>query len=179
MLAGAGTWLAQYFRSNTKVLVGIFADTHDHLDNLRRCVTQFNQRSCDLVIFAGDLVSTFAVPPLRRLNCRLLASFGDNEGNRVGIRGAMEIIGEIHDPPFGYKAPDGTRMLITHQFELLRNDFGGCDVVIYAHSHRPSIRHAPGRPLLINPGEASGWTYGQPSIAMLDTATLQAEIVWL
>ena len=52
-------------------------------------------------------------------------------------------------------------------------------MVIYGHTHRPSIRHDPGRPLLINPGEASGWTYRQPSFAMLDTATMQAEIIWL
>ena len=58
--------------------IGIFADTHDHLDNLRAAVAEFNRRECDLVLFAGDLVSTFAIPPLRKLKCRLIASFGDN-----------------------------------------------------------------------------------------------------
>lgn len=37
--------------------VGIFADVHDHLANLRRAVDLFNARHCQLVLFAGDLVS--------------------------------------------------------------------------------------------------------------------------
>jgi len=159
------------------MLIGIFADTHDHLDNLDRSVSYFNRRSCDFVIFAGDLVSTLAVPPLRKLNCPLLASFGDNEGNRTGIRGAMEIIGEIHDPPFCYRAPDGTRLTITHQWQLLDGHAIGGDVVVYAHTHRPRIDRLPAGPLLINPGEASGWVFGRASVAWLDTSTMRAEIV--
>ena len=89
------------------MLVGIFADTHDHLDNIRRAVAEFNGRECDLVVFAGDLVSTFAIPPLRRLNCRMIASFGDNEGNKTGVYGGMQIIGEIGEPPFGFRLADG------------------------------------------------------------------------
>ncbi len=161
------------------MIIGVFADTHDHLENIRRCVAHFNQRRCDLVVFAGDLVSTFAVPPLRELSCPLVASFGDNEGNKIGIRGGMEIIGEIHDPPFGYCAADGTRLLITHQLELLRHDYAGSDVVIFAHTHRPLIRRDGQGRLFLNPGEAIGWTYGQATVAQLDTVSMQAEIVEL
>ena len=52
--------------------IGIFADSHDHLNYIRRAVELFNQRECELVVFAGDLVSTFAIPPLRKLNCPLV-----------------------------------------------------------------------------------------------------------
>ena len=65
------------------MLVGIFADTHDHLANIRRAVERFNQAGCEVVLFAGDLVSTFAVPPLRRLQCPFVGCFGDNEGNKI------------------------------------------------------------------------------------------------
>ena len=54
--------------------IGVFADTHDHLDNLRWVVEELNRRECDLNVFAGDLVSTFAIPPLRKLNARLIAA---------------------------------------------------------------------------------------------------------
>jgi putative phosphoesterase len=159
--------------------IGIFADTHDHLDRIRLAVAEFNRSACDLVVFAGDFVSTFSIPPLRRLNCPLLACFGDNEGNKLGIRGGMQIIGEVADPPFGFRATDGTRILVTHQLELLRGLFEGADVIIFAHTHKPSItRDASGR-LFINPGETSGWSYGKPSLALLDTQARQAEIVWL
>ena len=159
------------------MLVGIFADTHDHLDNIRRAVAEFNARECELVVFAGDLVSTFAIPPLRRLNCRMIASFGDNEGNKTGICGGMEIIGEVGEPPFGFRIADGTRFLLTHQRELLRDLDEGSDIVIYAHTHRPKIWRDDNDRLFINPGETSGWTYGRPTIAVLDTETRQAELL--
>ena len=159
--------------------IGVFADTHDHLDNIRRAVEEFNRRDCRLAVFAGDFVSTFAIPPLRKLNCRLIASFGDNEGNRVGIRGGMQVIGEVGDPPFGFRTPDGVRILVTHQLELLRGMAEGSDVIIYAHTHKPSIRRDGAGRLLLNPGETSGWTYRRPSVAILETDPLQAEILRL
>ena len=161
------------------MIVGVFADTHDHLDNIRLAVAEFNQRHCELVIFAGDLVSTFAIPPLRKLNGPLISSFGDNEGNKVGIYGGMEIIGEIGEPPFGFRAADGTRFVVTHQWELLRDDLDGADVVVYAHTHRPKIMRDDAGRLLINPGETSGWTYRKPTIAILDTTSRAAELIAL
>jgi predicted phosphodiesterase len=107
----------------------------------------------------------------------MIASFGDNEGNKVGLRGGLEIIGEVSDPPFGFRAADGTKILVTHQLELLKGQEEGSDVVIYAHTHRPRVhRDSHGR-LWINPGETSGWTYRKPSIAILDSSTLEVEIV--
>ena len=38
------------------MLLGIFADSHDHLDHLRRAVEVFNTAQCEQVLFAGDLV---------------------------------------------------------------------------------------------------------------------------
>jgi putative phosphoesterase len=159
--------------------LGIFADIHDHLDNARAAVDEFNRRGCELVVFAGDFVSTFVVPVLRGLECPLLGCYGDNEGNKLGLNGGLRIVGTVGEPPLGFRTPDGLRVVLTHQFELLRNDFDGCDVVIYGHTHKPKIdRDAAGR-LFINPGETSGWTYRKPTIAVLDTMTREAEIVSL
>ena len=159
--------------------IGIFADTHDHLDNIRLAVAAFNRRKCDLVVFAGDLVSTFAIPPLRKLNCPMIYSFGDNEGNKVGIRGGMQIIVEVAEPPFCFQAGDGTRILVTHQRELIRAPVDGVDVIVYAHTHKPRIHRDDGGRLWVNPGETSGWTYGKPSIAILETEPMSAEVIWL
>ena len=30
------------------MIIGLFADTHDHLDNIRRSVAEFNRRNCEL-----------------------------------------------------------------------------------------------------------------------------------
>jgi len=161
------------------MLIGVFADSHDHLDNIRLAVAEFNRRECELVVFAGDFVSTFAIPPLRKLNCPLVASFGDNEGNKVGLRGGLEIIGEVSEPPFGFRASDGTKILVTHQLELLKGQEHGSDIVIYAHTHRPRVYRDDSGRIWINPGETSGWTYRKPSIAVLDSSTMEAKIVGL
>ena len=159
--------------------IGVFADVHDHLDNMRRAVAEFNRRTCDLVVFAGDFVSPLVVSSLRRLDCPVLACFGDNDGNQTGIAGGMRIIGPVADPPFGFRTSDGTRVLVTHQLEHLRGQLDGADVVISAHTHRPSIvRDAAGR-LFVNPGETSGWTSRKPTIAIVETQPPGAEIVAL
>ncbi len=161
------------------MLIGIFADSHDHLDHIRRAVEVFNEAGCELVVFAGDLVSSFAVPPLRNLKCKVIGCFGDNEGNKPGVAAGMRIIGTIGEPPLGFKTPDGRKVLVTHMDRTLRGIEGEFDVAIFAHTHKPSItRDELGR-LFINPGETSGWSYGRPSVALLDTTTMEARIVWL
>lgn len=159
--------------------IGVFADAHDHLDNVRRAVAEFNGRGCELVLFAGDLVSPMAVVPLRKLNCPFLGCFGDNDGNRTGILGGMRIVGELGEPPFGVVTPDGTRILLTHILDAAKPFVADFQVVISAHSHRPKIdRDDEGR-LFLNPGETSGWSFRKPSIAILNTDPLGAEIVSL
>ena len=71
------------------------------------------QAGCELVLFAGDLVSTFAVPPLRRLKCPFVGCFGDNEGNKVGLLAGFSFVGRMDEPPVRLTAPDGTRMVVT------------------------------------------------------------------
>jgi putative phosphoesterase len=161
------------------MIIGIFADSHDHLDNIRRAVSVFNEANCELVVFAGDLVSSFAVPPLRQLKCKVIACFGDNEGNKPGVIAGMRIIGTIGEPPFGFKTKDGRKILLTHMDRTLRGLDGEFDAAIYAHTHKPSITHDEQGRLFINPGETSGWSHNRPSVALLDTNTMEAKIVWL
>ena len=161
------------------MLVGIFADSHDHLDNIRLAVAHFNQAGCAYVLFAGDLVSTFALPPLRKLTCPLIACFGDNEGNKLGLLSGLRGRDTLGEPPFVFRAPDGTRFLLTHMERQLRGAEMEFDVCIYAHTHKPrSWRDALGR-LWINPGETSGWSFGQPTIALLETTTRSVELIRL
>ena len=157
--------------------VGVFADAHDHADNVRRAVRFFNEAGCGLVLFAGDLVSPLVVPPLRKLTCPLVAVWGDNDGNRTGIAGGMRVVGPVAEPPLCVTAPDGTRFLLAHQLAELRDHLreapppneGGPQVAVYAHTHRHAVaKDAVGR-LLVNPGECGGWVSRTPSIAVVET----------
>jgi len=159
--------------------VGIFADAHDHLDNIRRVVQMFNERECACVLFAGDLVSTFAVPPLRKLNCPFLGCYGDNEGNKPGLQAGMRIVGELRDAPALYTLTDGTRVVLVHMERQMRGFEEAFDVAVCGHTHKPSLARDDQGRLWINPGETSGWTFGKPTVAVLETETMEAEIVAL
>lgn len=157
--------------------VGIFADTHDHLANIRLAVQRFNEADCQLVLFAGDLVSTFAVPPLRKLKCPFVGCFGDNEGNKIGLLAGFKLVGQIGEPPVRFTAADGTRFILCHMQRQLRGQADDWDIAVFGHTHKPRITNDEVGRLLINPGETSGWTFGQPTIAVLETSTRTAEIV--
>jgi putative phosphoesterase len=159
--------------------IGIFADTHDHLANIRLAVERFNDEGVELVLFAGDLVSTFAVPPLRKLNAPLVACFGDNEGNKPGLLAGFQLVGKLSEPPVRLTTDDGTRFVLAHMKRQLRGLGGDYDVAIFGHTHKPRIDRDDSDRLLINPGETSGWTFGRPTIALLDTAARQAQVVEL
>jgi len=151
--------------------VGIFADSHDHLDHVRRAVDIFNEYGCELVVFAGDFVSPLVIPPLRNLRCPMIACFGDNDGNKTGILGGMKIVGTLAEPPFGFVTKDGTKFLVTHMLEHLKGYLDGSDIVIFAHTHRPSeVTDKHGR-MFINPGETGGWFFREPNVTLLDTHT--------
>jgi hypothetical protein len=159
--------------------IGLFSDAHDHVDNVRHVVVEFNQRACDLVLFAGDFVSPIVIPPLRKLRCPVLACFGDNDGNQRGLQGGMRIIGPVGYPPFGYRTPDGVTILIAHISDQTRDLLEGVQVVVCGHTHKPSVRFDARGVLFVNPGETSGWTYRKPTVAVLETNPLAAEIIEL
>jgi len=157
--------------------IGVFADVHDHLGNLRHAVRQFNSEEVELVLFAGDLVSTIAVPPLRKLQAPLVACFGDNEGNKTGLRAGFSIVGKISEPPFQLTTRDGTRIVLAHMKRQLRGLDADYDIAVFGHTHKPRIEHDNAGRLLINPGETSGWSYGHPTIVILDTTTRLACVI--
>jgi putative phosphoesterase len=159
--------------------IGIFADVHDHLDNLRRAVACFNAEQVELVLFAGDLVSTIAVPPLRKLKAPLIACFGDNEGNKTGLRAGFRVIGEILEPPVRLTTHDGTRLVLAHMKTQLRGLTPDFDIAVFGHTHKPRIDGDDEGRLFLNPGETSGWTFGRPTIAILDTTARRARLLEL
>lgn len=157
--------------------IGIFADTHDHLDNIRRAVDRFNAEQVELVLFAGDLVSTFCVPTLRSLKARIVACYGDNEGNKVGLQSGFKLVGQLSEPPVFLTTDDGTRFVITHMKRQLRGIEADYDIAVFGHTHKPRIDYDERGRLLINPGETSGWTFGRPTIVLLETSTRAAKII--
>lgn len=159
--------------------IGILADIHDNVDNIRHAINLLNGLQVEVVLIAGDFVSPLVVPSLRKLRGEVVACLGDNDGNRIGIAGGMRIVGTLAHGPVCYRTDDGVRILMAHQLTEVRDWIDGADVVVFAHSHRASIATDRHGRLFVNPGEVGGWMFRRPSVALLETTTKDARIVEL
>jgi len=150
------------------------ADSHDNLPRIRQAVEFFNERGVALVFHAGDFIAPFVGRELRHLACPLVGVFGNNDGERTGLRNMMRKLGEIHDPPFFWRHNE-LRVLLSHVPLDEVGLEGAADLVIWGHTHEPAVRREAGW-LLVNPGECGGWLTGRATVAWADLASREARI---
>jgi len=159
--------------------IGIMSDSHDNVPMIRRAVERLQKEGAECLIHAGDFVAPFAVREILKFRGAVYGCFGNNDGEKAGIR---KLWPEVADPP-RMLTLGGRRILLIHDLDSLEampDEGRKADVVIFGHTHEPALE--PGRKagsLRVNPGEAGGWLSGKPTVAMLDTDTLQAKILEL
>ena len=170
--------------------VGIIADSHDNLPMIKQALAIFRSRGAECIIHAGDFIAPFAVKELLQFPGSVYGVFGNNDGEKEGIR---KIWPEVALGPAVFEIA-GKKILVAHS----KDDAGleeieKADVFIYAHSHKPAVtrrRAANGRrpiraarmvraTVLINPGECGGWLSERCTVALLDLETLDAKIIEL
>jgi uncharacterized protein len=157
--------------------IGIIADTHDNLPQIKKAVEIFNQEKVELVLHAGDFVSPFTCLEFKNLNCPLKGVFGNNDGDKIYLQEKFKGIGELFPEP--YKTNINHKNIIMLHLEKLIDDLAESqkyEVIIYGHTHRTDLRKI-GKTLIINPGECGGWLSGKSTIALLDLENLEAKII--
>ena len=152
------------------MLVGIMSDSHDNVPNIRKALDVLERRGVEAIVHAGDFVAPFAVKALAQFNGTIIAVFGNNDGEKDGIR---KVLPSVAEPPLRVQI-GGVRFVITHDLARL-TDRGQCDVIVHGHTHDAEI--IAGEPLIINPGETGGWLRGKESVALLDTDAMRCEII--
>lgn len=157
--------------------IAIISDTHDRLDRLAAALQAARERGCETLLHLGDFVAPFALKEIVKWPGTLKALFGNNDGERAGLR---RLLPELAEGPVLWEV-EGLKLGAAHaREELPREWFSSCEVVCYGHSHKRLVRPgAGGRALEINPGECCGWLSGVSSFAVLEPETLRAEIVEL
>jgi hypothetical protein len=160
------------------MVIGVVADTHDNMNMLKKAVDCFNEHGVSLVLHAGDYVAPFTAREFRRLNCKLVGVFGNNDGDKLLLTRQYEGIGALHEGIHQLEI-DGKTLAITHFPEIAEtlSARGAYDVVIYGHTHRADIRGP--KPLIINPGECCGWLEGKSTIALLNLGEMRADLIAL
>lgn len=147
--------------------LGIISDTHDRLDKVRAAVAVFNKLEPDRVVHCGDVVAQFVLVELARLRSPVTLVYGNCDGDRSALAARAAEFGlDIADGPRLLEHA-GCRLMVAHQpLAALPSD---CDFFLHGHTHR--LEHRPGKPAVINPGEACGWITGRATAAILDCAT--------
>lgn len=155
--------------------LGVMSDSHDNVPKIERAVELFNSEGVELVVHAGDFVAPFAIKPLKALNCRVVAVFGNNDGERIGLVRSFEGVGELH-PKLASVTIGERRIAIVHEPEPVKAlaVSGMFDIVVYGHTHELAIERNGA--LVINPGELGGWLSGRSTVAVIDLDTLDATI---
>lgn len=157
--------------------IGIIADTHDNLPQIKKAVEIFNQEKVELVLHAGDFVSPFTCLEFKNSNCPLKGVFGNNDGDKIYLQEKFKGIGELFPEP--YKTNINHKNIIMLHLEKLIDDLVESqkyELIIYGHTHRTDLRKI-GKTLIVNPGECGGWLTGKSTIALLDLEKLEAKII--
>jgi len=155
------------------VLVGIFSDTHDNLTQITRALEVFRRQKVQTLLHAGDIVSPFAAKTIKTVNLPLYIIYGNNDGERAGLR---KLLPQIADGPIEVMLDD-RRVVMAHDFSDISADMlARADVLVAGHTHMPLVESKQGK-LWINPGECCGWVNGRSTLALLETDGLRGEIV--
>ncbi|MEO5357709.1 MAG: metallophosphoesterase [Nitrospirae bacterium YQR-1] len=159
------------------MLVGVMSDSHDNMDNLKRAVDLFNKRGVSKVLHAGDFTSGFTFRILKDLEAEFTGIFGNNDGDIYLLNRHSN--GRIYKQPCELVL-DGKKAVMIHEHFLVKalTHSGLYDIVIYGHTH-VAVQQRTGSTLALNPGELCGWLHGAATVALLDTDTLDTEIIRL
>ena len=159
--------------------VGLISDTHDNLAMIQKALDLFEEEEVELVVHAGDWVAPFAARKFEAYAGRLFGSFGNNDGEIVGLARAFREMHMVVKGEFTEFELDGERAAVIHGIyapvaEAIV-DSGLFRTVITGHTHVPLVERK-GDVLLVNPGEACGYLYGTATVGILDTCQHDARI---
>jgi uncharacterized protein len=155
------------------------ADSHDHIKAIRKAVELFNQLDVELVIHAGDLIAPFTAQEFMNLQPSLEAVFGNNDGERQGLRMAYENLCTLED--LKELKVSGRNIVVIHGKEQQLVDAlaqsGNYDLVVRGHTHQKEIIR--NKTLIINPGETCGYVSGEKTVVIFDPADMSWEVIYL
>jgi putative phosphoesterase len=132
------------------MLLGVIADSHDHLTHLRKAIQAIEGRGAEAILHAGDFVAPFAIRELVKARVPVHAVFGNNDGERKGIGQILPSV----NPATLSLVLGGRKVILDHYPDVVeRTTAQKPDIVVFGHTHQILIR--PGPPLVVNPGNAA------------------------
>ena len=154
------------------MLVGLISDTHDHLTMIRKALAVFAGAKVECLVHAGDFVAPFALKAVLEFGRPVVAVFGNNDGEHHGLR---KLLPDLRKGPRRVTLGGKSVTVVHDEMKLSQSNVLESDVIVVGHTHVAEVRE--GMPLVVNPGDCSGWVAGKNTIAILDTVTLAANVI--
>lgn len=122
-------------------MIGIMADSHDNLPVIRKAVDFFNGEKVQMVIHAGDLISPFTASEFKNLEMPFEAVYGNNDGERAGLKTAYSDLCSLEDFKEINVAEKKIGIIHGHQDKITKAlaHSGIYDVLITGHTHQSLI----------------------------------------
>lgn len=141
------------------MIIGIIADTHDDILNVKQAIKIFNEYEVNYVIHAGDYIYPGIILEFKNLNknVKLIGVLGNNDGERIGLATSFNSIGGDLMGDFGeinldneiFGVYHGTNNLLKKSL-ILANCY---DVLVFGHTHKKDNRKI-NKTQILNPGSA-------------------------
>lgn len=159
------------------MLIGICADSHDHVDHIKQAASFFKKKKVERLIHAGDYCSPFTIPLFEGLP--LHGVFGNNDGDKYLLMKKFDEIGAALYGDFFSFNEDGMRFAVYHgtyaEITESLEKSGLYDVIISGHTHQADVETI-GETISINPGSVNGFD-GDAMVALFDTDTKEVKFI--
>jgi putative phosphoesterase len=135
------------------MIIGVLSDTHGRAGTVANALAEFRARGVELLIHCGDIDDADTVAAFAGWTVHFV--YGNCDGDRTGIRRAIEAIGGTLHEPFGHLELAGKQIAWLHGDKPgLMHDVessGHYDYLFYGHTHLAE-QHRVNRTLVVNPG---------------------------
>ena len=171
------------------MIIGVVSDTHDNNATIDRAITRFKSNGVGLIIHCGDWksVETAAYFASVASGTPVRGVLGNNDLDVPGfLKCSADAPGDFELFEGVYESDVQSRSITAyhgHHKPTLRTVRGsGAEIILLGHTHKPLIERTD-TSLIVNPGSTAFaiprskiW---RPSVAIVNTAKLTAEIVYL
>ncbi|MEM7816397.1 MAG: metallophosphoesterase, partial [Candidatus Aenigmatarchaeota archaeon] len=138
-------------------------------EKIEKAIEILNSNNINFLIHCGDFIAPFSIIPFEKLNCDWVGVFGNNDGEKLGLKKASQE--RIKDPPY-FLEIYSKRIAITHIISDLE-----ADIICFGHTHSVEIKKENSK-LFINPGEVGGWLSKKSSLVILDLEKLEPKVIY-
>ena len=165
--------------------ISISSDCHDDYENLEKVVAISNDRNCEVMLFAGDLVAPINLQALKKFNGKVILIFGNNEGEiykitKVSVEEDWLELARTSHGGDSYEGELGGKKVFMHhrpRIAEIAAKSGEFDVCIFGHTHTYHLEKV-GNTTLVNPGSINSRN-SEASFVLYDTENEEVEKILL